>query len=61
MSLTDSHNRYPKLQELIYAKDELVKTTAGPPWALKVDLRQFKLPNIMCKFDVIVIDPPWEE
>jgi predicted methyltransferase len=53
--------RYPKLQELIQAKDELAKAAAGPPWALKVDLRQFKLQNLMCKFDVIVIDPPWAE
>jgi hypothetical protein len=53
--------RYPKLQELICAKEEVMKTTASLPWALQVDLRKYKLQNLMCKFDVIVIDPPWEE
>jgi mRNA m6A methyltransferase non-catalytic subunit len=38
-----------------------MKATASLPWALQVDLRKYKLQNLMCKFDVIVIDPPWEE
>ncbi|KAG2174444.1 hypothetical protein INT44_006707 [Umbelopsis vinacea] len=60
-SLVDRFSEYPKLQELISAKEDVVKATASLPWALQVNLRKYKLQNLSCKFDVIVIDPPWEE
>jgi mRNA (2'-O-methyladenosine-N6-)-methyltransferase len=53
--------RYPKLKELITLKDELIKKQATPPMYLKADLREFDLRQLGTKFDVILIDPPWEE
>ena len=34
---------------------------ATPPTTKKVDLRNFDLTTLGTKFDVIMIDPPWEE
>ena len=52
---------YPKLKELIDAKDALIAERATPPTTKKVDLRNFDLTTLGTKFDVIMIDPPWEE
>ncbi|GMH18389.1 hypothetical protein Nepgr_020230 [Nepenthes gracilis] len=54
---------YPKLRELIQKKDEIVAKSASPPMYHKCDLREFVLsPEFFgTKFDVILIDPPWEE
>ncbi|KAG2172758.1 hypothetical protein INT43_000105 [Umbelopsis isabellina] len=60
-SLITRFNEYPKLQELIAAKDNLINAAAGNPWALKADLRKLDLQQLQCRFDVIIVDPPWEE
>lgn len=54
---------YPKLRELIQKKDEIVAKAATPPMYHKCDLREFVLsPEYFgTKFDVILVDPPWEE
>ena len=61
---SDVHERfeeYPKLKQLIAAKDALISQRATPPTYKKVDLKTFDLTTLGTKFDVIVIDPPWEE
>ena len=59
--LTGRFEEYPKLQELIRLKDELVGRTAHPPCYLKCDLETFDLKQLNCKFDTILIEPPLEE
>jgi mRNA (2'-O-methyladenosine-N6-)-methyltransferase len=58
---SESLEEYPKLKELMHAKDELIASRASPPMYLKVDLKTFDLKELGTKFDVILIDPPWEE
>ena len=50
-------------QELITRKEELIAARASPPVYLKADLRELELsPSTFgTRFDVILIDPPWEE
>ncbi|KAG9144645.1 hypothetical protein Leryth_020932 [Lithospermum erythrorhizon] len=63
LELTSVVEDYPKLRELIQRKDEIVAKAATPPMYLKCDLREQVLsPELFgTKFDVILIDPPWEE
>ncbi|KAI4377799.1 hypothetical protein MLD38_015374 [Melastoma candidum] len=63
LELTNVVEDYPKLRELIQKKDEIVAKAATPPMYYKCDLREFELtPEFFgTKFDVILIDPPWEE
>ncbi|KAE8673144.1 N6-adenosine-methyltransferase subunit METTL14 [Hibiscus syriacus] len=63
LELTNVLEDYPKLRELIRKKDEIVAISASPPMYMKCDLREFELsPDFFgTKFDVILIDPPWEE
>ena len=51
---------YPKLNELIKLKNEVLKMRATPPMWLKCDLKTFDL-STLGKFDVILIDPPLPE
>ncbi|PKI49078.1 hypothetical protein CRG98_030530 [Punica granatum] len=63
LELTNVVEDYPKLRELIQKKDEIVANAASPPMYYKCDLREFELsPEFFgTKFDVILVDPPWEE
>ncbi|KAK3438875.1 hypothetical protein EUGRSUZ_C03422 [Eucalyptus grandis] len=63
LELTNVVEDYPKLRELIQKKDEIVSKAASPPMYYKCDLREFELtPEFFgTKFDVILVDPPWEE
>ncbi|KAL8506107.1 hypothetical protein ACS0TY_017098 [Phlomoides rotata] len=63
LELTSVVEDYPKLRELIQKKDEIVAKSASPPMYYKCDLREQVLsPEFFgSKFDVILIDPPWEE
>ncbi|KAL6645507.1 hypothetical protein ACP70R_017115 [Stipagrostis hirtigluma subsp. patula] len=63
LDLTSVAEDYPKLRELIQRKDEIVANSASPPMYYKCDLREHVLsPEFFgTKFDVILIDPPWEE
>ncbi|KAG2496477.1 hypothetical protein HYH03_005303 [Edaphochlamys debaryana] len=61
--LTDRYEEYPKLKELIQRKDRQAAAYATPPMFLRADLKQLKLSvdTFGTKFDVILVDPPWEE
>ncbi|KAJ6821535.1 methyltransferase-like protein 1 [Iris pallida] len=63
LELTSVVEDYPKLRELIQRKDEIVAKAASPPMYYKCDLREHALsPEFFgTKFDVILVDPPWEE
>ncbi|KAL5567957.1 hypothetical protein UlMin_024532 [Ulmus minor] len=63
LELTNVVEDYPKLRELIQKKDEIVANSASPPMYYKCDLKEFELsPDFFgTKFDVILVDPPWEE
>jgi len=52
---------YPKLKELIEAADAKIAERSTEPTYKKVDLKTFDLTSLGTKFDVILIDPPWEE
>ncbi|KAL0403489.1 UNVERIFIED_CONTAM: N6-adenosine-methyltransferase non-catalytic subunit MTB [Sesamum radiatum] len=63
LELTSVVEDYPKLRELIQKKDEIVSKSASHPMYYKCDLREHVLsPEFFgTKFDVILVDPPWEE
>ncbi|KAL5139685.1 Methyltransferase-like protein 1 [Glycine soja] len=63
LELTNVVEDYPKLRELILKKDEIVEKSASAPMYYKSDLKEFELsPEFFgTKFDVILVDPPWEE
>ena len=50
-----------KLKELIQAKDERIAERASPAMFKRVDLRTFDLTTLGTKFDVVLIDPPWDK
>lgn len=52
---------YPKIERLIRLKEDILKERATPAMSLKCDLKTFDLSTLGTKFDVILIDPPWEE
>jgi N6-adenosine-specific RNA methylase IME4 len=54
-------DEYPRLKELIAAKDKRIADRAAPSTYKRVDLRTFDLTMLGTKFDVVLIDPPWEE
>ena len=45
---------------MIKLKNELIRKKSHPPVYVKTDLKTFDLKSIG-KFDVILVDPPWEE
>jgi N6-adenosine-specific RNA methylase IME4 len=51
---------YPKLNELIKRKNEVLQKRATPPMWIKCDLKTFDL-STLGKFDVVLIDPPLPE
>jgi mRNA (2'-O-methyladenosine-N6-)-methyltransferase len=51
---------YPKLNELIKLKDDLIRKRSHPAAYIRADLKDFDFRNLS-KFDVILMDPPWEE
>ncbi|KAG0574220.1 hypothetical protein KC19_VG244900 [Ceratodon purpureus] len=63
VELADRFEEYPKLKELITRKDQLIAKRATSPMYMQCDLRTTKLgPDVFgTKFDVILVDPPWEE
>ncbi|KAK2416519.1 N6-adenosine-methyltransferase non-catalytic subunit MTB [Trifolium repens] len=63
LELTNVVEDYPKLRELIQKKDEIVEKSASTPMYYKCNLKEFELaPEFFgTKFDVILVDPPWEE
>lgn len=51
---------YPKLNELLQFKDDLLKKRNHPPMFIKANLKELDF-NSLGKYDVILVDPPWEE
>lgn len=51
---------YPKLNALIQEKTSLIRLKNHPPVYIKEDLKKYDLSKLG-RFDVILIDPPWEE
>ena len=51
---------YPKLNELIDRKNQLLRIRNPPAMHIKADLKEFDLSQ-MGQFDVILMDPPWKE
>lgn len=54
-------NQYPRWAKLIQAKETVHQTRVHPAQKAKCDLRTFDLSSLGCQFDVILIDPPWDE
>jgi len=59
--MADRFEDYPTLKELMTQKDEMVSLRATPPFYLNCDLKTFDLKSLGTQFDVVLIDPPWEE
>ncbi|CAJ1367420.1 unnamed protein product [Effrenium voratum] len=55
------YSEYPKIERLIKLKDDIISKRATPGMSLKCDLKSFDLTSLGTKFDVILLDPPWEE
>lgn len=55
------YSEYPKIERLITLKDEILAKRATPAMSLKTDLKTLDLTSLGTKFDVILLDPPWEE
>lgn len=55
------YSEYPKIERLIALKDNIIAKRATPGMSLKCDLTSFDLSSLGTKFDVILMDPPWEE
>ncbi len=51
----------PRISRLLAAKAELLESRPLPPFYLDADLRTLDLAALECRFDVIHIDPPWQE
>lgn len=54
---------HPDLARLASCKNDIAERYATPPFYLQADLRNLKLSTetFGTKFDVVLIDPPWEE
>eukprot|EP00210_Caulerpa_lentillifera_P009508 g9067.t1 len=61
--LEDQYEDYPNAKRLIGLKNELIAAHATPPYYLQADLHvlDLSLSTFGTKFDVALIDPPWEE
>jgi len=59
--MQDRFEEYPILKDLLEKKDALIQLRNPPPFYLNVDLGVFDLAELKTTFDVILIDPPWEE
>merc|ERR1719220_1700916 len=61
LDYANRYSEYPKIERLIKLKDEILGKRATPGMSLKCDLKDFDLQSLGTKFDVILLDPPWEE
>jgi len=55
------YSEYPKIERLVKLKSEILGKRATPSMSLKCDLKTFDLSSLGTKFDVLLLDPPWEE
>jgi len=61
LDYANRYSEYPKIERLIKLKQEILAKRATPGMSLKCDLKEFDLTALGTKFDVILLDPPWEE
>lgn len=61
LDYANRYSEYPKIEKLIKLKDGILAKRATPGMSLKCDLKTQDLIDLGTKFDVILIDPPWEE
>jgi len=61
LDYSNRYSEYPKIERLIKLKDDILAKRATPGMSLKCDLRTFDLTSLGTKFDVVLLDPPWEE
>eukprot|EP00933_Yihiella_yeosuensis_P017282 TRINITY_DN14474_c0_g1_i1.p1 TRINITY_DN14474_c0_g1~~TRINITY_DN14474_c0_g1_i1.p1 ORF type:complete len:485 (+),score=73.96 TRINITY_DN14474_c0_g1_i1:85-1539(+) len=61
LDYANRYSEYPKIERLIKLKDEILAKRATPGMSLKCDLKEFDFNSLGTKFDVVLIDPPWEE
>eukprot|EP01105_Mastigella_eilhardi_P006526 TRINITY_DN1806_c0_g1_i1.p1 TRINITY_DN1806_c0_g1~~TRINITY_DN1806_c0_g1_i1.p1 ORF type:complete len:459 (-),score=62.80 TRINITY_DN1806_c0_g1_i1:31-1407(-) len=59
--VSERFEEFPKLKLLVQLKEELIRKHATPPMFLQADLKTFDLQSLGARFDVVYIDPPWEE
>ena len=52
---------YPRLARLLQLKNEVIRARAHPTQSVPADLRSFDWRKLPCKFDAIIVDPPWAE
>eukprot|EP01056_Protomagalhaensia_sp_Gyna25_P000874 Protomagalhaensia_sp_Gyna_25__873@NODE_1421_length_1851_cov_123_456402_g1146_i0_p1_GENE_NODE_1421_length_1851_cov_123_456402_g1146_i0NODE_1421_length_1851_cov_123_456402_g1146_i0_p1_ORF_typecomplete_len438_score69_02MTA70/PF05063_14/2_4e44EF_assoc_1/PF08355_12/1_6EF_assoc_1/PF08355_12/3_4e02_NODE_1421_length_1851_cov_123_456402_g1146_i0401314 len=53
--------QYPRWARLIQEKVEIRNARVHPPQFLRCNLKRFDLASLGTQFDVILVDPPWEE
>jgi len=61
LDYANRYSEYPKIERLITLKDEILAKRATPAMSLKTDLKKLDLTSLGTKFDVVLLDPPWEE
>lgn len=61
VELSTRFSEFPAKRELLERKEALVRERATQPAFLKCDLRSFDLRSLGTAFDVILVDPPWDE
>lgn len=61
LDYANRYSEYPKIERLIKLKDDILGKRATPAMSRKCDLKELDLSSLGTKFDVILVDPPWEE
>jgi len=63
VELSERFEENPAKRELLERKAALLRARATPPAYLRCDLRSFQLSTatLGTRFDVILVDPPWDE
>eukprot|EP01055_Gregarina_sp_Pseudo9_P000141 Gregarina_sp_Pseudo_9__140@NODE_1096_length_1880_cov_128_756111_g1024_i0_p1_GENE_NODE_1096_length_1880_cov_128_756111_g1024_i0NODE_1096_length_1880_cov_128_756111_g1024_i0_p1_ORF_typecomplete_len446_score75_61MTA70/PF05063_14/1e44N6adenineMlase/PF10237_9/0_26_NODE_1096_length_1880_cov_128_756111_g1024_i01911339 len=59
--MSSRFTQYPRWARLIQEKIEIRAARVHPPQFLKCDLKRFDLSSLGTQFDVILVDPPWDE
>eukprot|EP01054_Gregarina_sp_Poly1_P001665 Gregarina_sp_Poly_1__1664@NODE_1426_length_4172_cov_147_675761_g932_i1_p2_GENE_NODE_1426_length_4172_cov_147_675761_g932_i1NODE_1426_length_4172_cov_147_675761_g932_i1_p2_ORF_typecomplete_len430_score67_44MTA70/PF05063_14/1_3e45Methyltrans_SAM/PF10672_9/0_089MethyltransfD12/PF02086_15/0_2_NODE_1426_length_4172_cov_147_675761_g932_i120833372 len=60
-TMSSRFQQYPRWARLIQEKIDIRAARVHPSQFLKCDLKKFDLSSLGTQFDVILIDPPWEE
>merc|ERR1719171_1834302 len=52
---------YPKLERVVQLKNEILKVRNTPAMYMQCDMKTFDFSTLGTDFDVVLMDPPWEE